>query len=228
MGTRHHPFAPNQDNCKFCVDAMVDHYHSSATGIRGQMVIDGQMYIPASPAQGSREYRSRVLRFNDESIKGVDVFKYAKLPSMRRRIRLLRLKAGTLDNPQIECELFEVEYDEDNVPRETYDKSGAQSSKRNRAASASSIKRESAADDGDGDETSTDEEKVEYEALSWCWGMESTEYAIMIRKGRKQFRLAATRELALALKYLRSSRSDRTLWIDAICINQKDPEERNQ
>src|SRR4051812_36530342 len=35
-----------------------------------------------------------------------------------------------------------------------------------------------------------------------------------------------TRELGLALKYLRRPQ-DRILWIDAICINQEDHEERN-
>lgn len=45
--------------------------------------------------------------------------------------------------------------------------------------------------------------------------------------GHKQRRLAVSRELILALKYLRFPNEDRILWIDALCINQADHEERN-
>ena len=66
-----------------------------------------------------------------------------------------------------------------------------------------------------------------YEALSWCWGNQAEDYAVLIKKGGKPFRKRVRKELAMALKYLRRAGEGRTLWIDAICINQADPNERN-
>ncbi|KAK8064464.1 hypothetical protein PG994_007102 [Apiospora phragmitis] len=68
---------------------------------------------------------------------------------------------------------------------------------------------------------------VEYEALSWCWGSDPPKYALKIEEGDNTYKFQVKRELALALKYLRLKDKVRTLWIDAICINQNDPEERN-
>jgi len=66
-----------------------------------------------------------------------------------------------------------------------------------------------------------------YEALSWCWGQAEEDYAVLIKKGETTFRKRVRRELALALKYLRRPDKERFLWIDAICINQASPNERN-
>ncbi|KAK8121753.1 hypothetical protein PG984_010423 [Apiospora sp. TS-2023a] len=68
---------------------------------------------------------------------------------------------------------------------------------------------------------------VDYEALSWCWGSDEPKYALKIEEGDNTYKFRVKRELALALKYLRLKDKVRTLWIDAICINQSDPEERN-
>lgn len=40
--------------------------------------------------------------------------------------------------------------------------------------------------------------------------------------------MAVSQNLALALRYLRSRDQVRTLWIDAICINQEDTDERSE
>jgi hypothetical protein len=74
-------------------------------------------------------------------------------------------------------------------------------------------------------EVTVNEEK--YEALSWCWGNQDEDYAILINRGKRPFRKRVRKELALALKHLRRAGEERTLWIDAICINQADPNERN-
>lgn len=68
---------------------------------------------------------------------------------------------------------------------------------------------------------------IEYEALSWCWGTDTKDCGIRIMTGTSQSRLAVTRELMLALKYLRHANKDRALWIDALCIDQANHEERN-
>jgi hypothetical protein len=70
--------------------------------------------------------------------------------------------------------------------------------------------------------------KIPYEALSWCWGAGPEEYALQIQKGGVTSKKKIKRELALALKYLRLPNKTRTLWIDAICIDQDNYEERNQ
>ena len=71
------------------------------------------------------------------------------------------------------------------------------------------------------------ENEIKYEALSWCWGTEDPIYAIQIEYRGTTYKKKVTRELALALKYLRLPDKERTLWIDAICINQDDHNERN-
>ena len=61
-----------------------------------------------------------------------------------------------------------------------------------------------------------------YEALSYVWG--STKNMPDIEIGNDN--LAVTENLASALRYLRYREQPRTLWIDAICVNQQDLEER--
>ncbi|KAH8635928.1 hypothetical protein IG631_07762 [Alternaria alternata] len=67
-----------------------------------------------------------------------------------------------------------------------------------------------------------------YEALSWCWGKEDPEHAVIIDRAGIYYKMRVRRDLALALKYLRHPNKVRTLWIDAICIDQDNSEERNQ
>ena len=63
---------------------------------------------------------------------------------------------------------------------------------------------------------------IPYEALSYTWGsMEMTEHIKI--DGRT---LGVTKNLYLALEYLRSQDTDRILWVDAICIDQGNNKER--
>ena len=65
-----------------------------------------------------------------------------------------------------------------------------------------------------------------YEALSYVWG--TTENPVELKVGpSKNDTLAITQNLAIALPYLRYENRIRTLWIDAICINQQDLRERS-
>lgn len=61
-----------------------------------------------------------------------------------------------------------------------------------------------------------------YEALSYAWG--SLEKACLI--SINNCNLPVTSNLYSALQHLRDPLLKRTLWIDAICINQKDIDER--
>ncbi|KAI7774250.1 hypothetical protein LA080_009050 [Diaporthe eres] len=148
---------------------------------RRRIILDNVIYEPVSSVVASRQQRSQVSMWNDRDLKGMEPYKYRGLRSMRRRLRLLRLHGGGLLNPEITCELFEVEYDKDdqNIVRRVLSK----------------------------DERSAKRERV-YE-------------------GGKYYRLPVTRDLTLALKYLRHPHAERILWIDALCINQANHEERN-
>jgi hypothetical protein len=67
-----------------------------------------------------------------------------------------------------------------------------------------------------------------YEALSYTWGSKSDLVDIIIDEGSSGRRaLAVTRNLATALPYLRYEHTDRVLWIDAICVDQLNLDERS-
>jgi hypothetical protein len=67
-----------------------------------------------------------------------------------------------------------------------------------------------------------------YEALSYVWGSEAEPSFVTVRRSSRYSpgRLSVTQNLAEALRYLRKENEDRVLWVDAICINQKDLAER--
>jgi hypothetical protein len=67
------------------------------------------------------------------------------------------------------------------------------------------------------------EKCMPYEALSYTWG--STERTSEITTN--DCTLAVTENLHHALRYLRYEYTDRILWIDLICINQDDFQERS-
>lgn len=66
--------------------------------------------------------------------------------------------------------------------------------------------------------------KVKYEALSYVWGDASHKKEIIV-DGRT---LGITPNLETALQHLRYADRDRVLWIDAICIDQRNLEERSK
>ena len=65
---------------------------------------------------------------------------------------------------------------------------------------------------------------IAYEALSYTWGDESDPALIYIDGAT----LSVTRNLHAALCALRNTDSNRDLWVDAVCINQKDTAERGR
>ena len=66
-------------------------------------------------------------------------------------------------------------------------------------------------------------EDLEYEALSYAWGVDLFPYRI--RLDSKPFYV--TSNLHAALQGLRLPQQDRFLWIDALCINQSDNREKS-
>ncbi|KAF7558406.1 hypothetical protein G7046_g5753 [Stylonectria norvegica] len=72
------------------------------------------------------------------------------------------------------------------------------------------------------------QEVYTYEALTWCWGIAPADSLIFIEeKSNKRTEMAVSSDLAWALKHLRKPDKSRILWIDAICIDQKNIDERN-
>ena len=76
---------------------------------------------------------------------------------------------------------------------------------------------------------------VEYEALSYVWGATGSSVQARIETPKKEATSGdddATLDIAVnlscALRHLRSNTHRRTLWIDAICINQADILERSE
>jgi hypothetical protein len=63
---------------------------------------------------------------------------------------------------------------------------------------------------------------IPFEALSYAWGSLDTPHTIELNGKR----LAITTNLYNALHNIRVEDEDRILWVDAICINQKDERER--
>jgi Heterokaryon incompatibility protein (HET) len=66
------------------------------------------------------------------------------------------------------------------------------------------------------------EPEPEFEALSYSWGDLTVTRPIQVNDGT----LHVTCNLEAALKHLRPTDGDRTLWVDALCINQADVVER--
>lgn len=63
-----------------------------------------------------------------------------------------------------------------------------------------------------------------YEAISYAWGQATDTRDINVNGSKRQ----VTRNLELALRYLRLPDNPRILWADAICINQLDDVEKAQ
>lgn len=68
------------------------------------------------------------------------------------------------------------------------------------------------------------DKEPDYEALSYVWGDPTETRSISLNQ--HDFRI--TWNLEVALRYLRLENEPRTLWVDALCINQNSIPERNQ
>jgi hypothetical protein len=198
-----------------------------------------------------REERSRLLKYEDADF---DEYKYTPLAEGKRRIRLLELRSGVIENPEIDCEMFEAEFINDHqlVKVDCY-QTTTPPNPLNMDEELSGMT--SGDSDANDDETETDKKKAEgktkraerkkrlrgrlpkevdkkhlqpYEALSWRWGDEPNgENVVLIRKGNTMCKKRVSRTLGLALKYLRDSKGSRFLWVDALCIDQGDTKERS-
>ncbi|KAI0882629.1 heterokaryon incompatibility protein-domain-containing protein [Annulohypoxylon maeteangense] len=187
----------------------------------------------------------QLQRYDDPDLSLVKEFKYIKLPNTKMRIRLLRLKPAAFNNHQILCEFIEADYDNAfHVPTKPNlnpkkDKIGSTQYPRKELEDEDSREYNNVSSEPPPTEEDAIQEeriaqyrdveaiRIEYEALSWCWGTEPDDYAIIIEEDGMPYKRRIKKSLALALKYLRYTQKPRTLWIDSICINQEDDNERN-
>ena len=65
-----------------------------------------------------------------------------------------------------------------------------------------------------------------YEALSYAWGEDTLHSNYQISLNGLTF--AVTRNLEAALKALRKKHRNRVVWVDAICINQNDSDDKGR
>lgn len=63
-----------------------------------------------------------------------------------------------------------------------------------------------------------------YETISYCWGKANRAGPLIVNGSP----LSVPHNAIVALCQVRSANQPRTVWIDAICINQDDPDERSQ
>ncbi|EHK42089.1 hypothetical protein TRIATDRAFT_170896, partial [Trichoderma atroviride IMI 206040] len=66
-------------------------------------------------------------------------------------------------------------------------------------------------------------DKSEYEALSYVWGRSNDTKHILLDGSE----LSVTDSLFEAFTHLRDVKMTRILWVDALCINQKDDNEKS-
>lgn len=185
------------------------------------------------PAQQKQNKASELRRYNDESLKKIEEYKYKPLRGSKKKIRLLVLRSGARDaGPDINCELVEANYDNAfHIPMVPVPETSGQSPDDADEESSDDDIKDQELKDKLKDWKKLRRNEIKYEALSWCWGKGEAEYAVLITErgtwGEKTYKKAVKEQLALALKYLRLPNQGRTLWIDAICIDQNDPSERN-
>lgn len=66
-----------------------------------------------------------------------------------------------------------------------------------------------------------------YEAVSWCWGSEKWDRQIRMHRSEQAFCFSVSANLESALRAFRRPGVARTLWIDAICIDQDNTVEKS-
>jgi hypothetical protein len=216
------------------------------------IVLGNDTYLLQEASRKVKASNAELLRFDSSFSKDTKRYIYNPLPT--KRIRLMRLAAGAYDD-SIQCELFEATYDNSfhistevirQEKRSRINEPG-DSSQTGAELKMEELRRKLKREENEMREQTIRSEmknlrlmilnqelervekiKIEYEALSWCWGRDIPDHGISVTKGGKTYKMPVVQNLALALKHLRYKEKSRILWIDAICIDQRNSVERNQ
>ena len=175
-------------------------------------------------------------------------YKYEALKD-HESLRLIRLRPASDEQVDIDCEIVEVRLPETGstgeAPNNVLPQSGTTSQSNNSGSNprvngvGGTLARLDEVDssDDEGFEDAPQDEPViipdvavddqSYEAVSWCWGKEPTDIVLRVHSGDTVSAFNISKNLRTALWALRRHDAVRQLWIDAICINQKNTIERN-
>ncbi|KAI1608937.1 heterokaryon incompatibility protein-domain-containing protein [Exophiala viscosa] len=139
-------------------------------------------------------------------------------------IRVLRLISGSTPDKEIDCELITTTLsgNQDELiadPQQNGRVNDPDVVEVHATASSQSA--------ADSDRRTAFREHISYEAVSWSWGRDPATTSIRVQKNGVAYDFSVSKHLVEAMKALRLRKKDRYLWIDAICINQSNLEERN-
>jgi hypothetical protein len=171
----------------------------------------------------------------DSDLTDLKLYEYKPLPP--NTSRLLRLRPATNGNSDLDAELVEFHLPGSQsslgyvAARKSMNKvSGKRGStslhNANGGIAAASVPKGIKATGPEHSDEDIDR-IVPYEAISWCWGREKANQLLRLHDGDHVYALPISPNLKAALFALRKHNKVRTVWIDAICINQRNLEERN-
>jgi hypothetical protein len=72
-----------------------------------------------------------------------------------------------------------------------------------------------------------DTTQVQYEAISYAWGEEEATEELAIYRTKPQQSIKIRKNVDIMFRFLRSPTKQQCIWIDALCINQGDLDEKN-
>lgn len=74
------------------------------------MSSNSRYYYPL-PLNGGDIAQPGLQEYDSEELNGIDEYEYQRLQPGKKRIRLIKLKSGHTENPEIVCQFYEAEYD---------------------------------------------------------------------------------------------------------------------
>ncbi|ORX95505.1 heterokaryon incompatibility protein-domain-containing protein [Clohesyomyces aquaticus] len=147
--------------------------------------------------------------------------------------RLLKLQPGGRKDQKIVCKLIEVDLDPDYTKEflriEELQKE-AEARRKLKGEGTKAKQENPELNPAESGKAGHREKTVvkSYEALSWSWGQDDWDKRIEIDKDGLRYYFIVPETLIHAFSALKRKRRERTLWVDAICIDQENDDEKSQ